>query len=165
MPRDDGRLRVYFAAPLFTQQERRWNRQVAEALAAQLGCEVILPQDFARDGRKNDPRHFGEIFRFCLQGVERCDVVVAVLDGADADSGTAFEMGYAFALGKPVVGVRTDFRRQQERGTNIMLSRSCQAFVRRLSFNEDVGPLVRELARKVRRIAEALKAAQGRGRR
>ena len=162
---DDGRLRVYFAAPLFTQQERRWNRQVAEALAAELDCEVVLPQDFACGDRKNDPRHFGEIFRSCIAGLERCDVVVAVLDGPDADSGTAFEMGYAYALGKPVVGVRTDFRRQQERGTNIMLSRSCQAFVRRLSFNEDVGPLVRELARKVRRIAEALKAAQGRGRR
>ena len=155
-------MKVYFAAPLFTQQERRWNRQVAEALAAELDCEVTLPQDFARDGRKNDPRHFGEIFRFCLQGVERCDVVVAVLDGADADSGTAFEMGYAFALGKPVVGVRTDFRKQQERGTNIMLSRSCRAFVHVLSFNEDVGPLVRELAGKVRRAAAT--RCEGRGR-
>jgi len=162
LPRDDGRLKVYFAAPLFTQQERRWNRQVAEALAAELDCEVILPQDFARDGRKNDPRHFGEIFRYCLDGVERCDVVVAVLDGADADSGTAFEMGYAFALGKPVVGVRTDFRKQQERGTNIMLSRSCRAFVHVLSFNEDVVPLVRELAGKVRRAAAT--RCEGRGR-
>ncbi len=146
-------MKVYFAAPLFTQQERRWNRQVAEALAAELDCEVTLPQDFARDGRKNDPRHFGEIFRYCLEGVEGCDVVVAVLDGPDADSGTAFEMGYAFALGKPVVGVRTDFRKQQERGTNLMLSRACRAFVHVLSFNEDVGPVVRELAAKVRLAA------------
>src|SRR4051794_21133183 len=36
--------------------------------------------------------------------------VLAVLDGADVDSGTAAEIGYAAALGIPVVGLRTDLR-------------------------------------------------------
>jgi nucleoside 2-deoxyribosyltransferase len=36
--------------------------------------------------------------------------VVAVLDGADVDSGTAAEIGYAFARGKLIVGYRGDFR-------------------------------------------------------
>ena len=34
--------------------------------------------------------------------------VVAVLDGADVDSGTAAEIGYAFARGKLIVGYRGD---------------------------------------------------------
>ena len=38
------------------------------------------------------------------------DGVLAVLDGTDVDSGTASEIGYAFALGKKVVGYRGDFR-------------------------------------------------------
>lgn len=38
------------------------------------------------------------------------DGVLAVLDGTDVDSGTASEIGYAAALGKVIVGVRTDFR-------------------------------------------------------
>ena len=38
--------------------------------------------------------------------------VLAVLDGSDVDSGVAAEVGYASAIGKPVVGIRTD-----ERGT------------------------------------------------
>lgn len=42
--------------------------------------------------------------------IDRCDLVVAVLDGVDVDSGTAAEVGYAFAKGKPVVGYRGDFR-------------------------------------------------------
>ena len=42
--------------------------------------------------------------------IDRCDAVLAVLDGPDVDSGTAAEIGYATALGKPVVGLRTDFR-------------------------------------------------------
>ena len=36
--------------------------------------------------------------------------VLAVLDGEDVDSGTAAEIGYAAALARPVVGVRTDLR-------------------------------------------------------
>jgi hypothetical protein len=36
--------------------------------------------------------------------------VLAVLDGPDVDSGTAAEIGYAGALGVPVIGLRTDIR-------------------------------------------------------
>ena len=36
--------------------------------------------------------------------------VFAVLDGVDVDSGTAAEIGFAAALGRPVVGWRSDFR-------------------------------------------------------
>ena len=36
--------------------------------------------------------------------------VVAILDGTDVDSGTAAEIGYAFARGKLIVGYRGDFR-------------------------------------------------------
>jgi nucleoside 2-deoxyribosyltransferase len=36
--------------------------------------------------------------------------VVAVLDGADVDSGTAAEIGYATALGRWVLGYRGDRR-------------------------------------------------------
>ena len=36
--------------------------------------------------------------------------MLAVLDGVDVDSGTASEVGYAFARGKRIVGYRGDFR-------------------------------------------------------
>src|SRR6185312_13858626 len=42
--------------------------------------------------------------------IRACDGVVAILDGVDVDSGTASEIGFAFALGKRIVGLRTDFR-------------------------------------------------------
>lgn len=42
--------------------------------------------------------------------IRRCDLLVAVLDGVDVDSGTASEIGFAFGLGKPCWGLRTDFR-------------------------------------------------------
>lgn len=42
--------------------------------------------------------------------IRNCDVLAAVLDGSDVDSGTASEIGFAAALGKKVYGLRTDFR-------------------------------------------------------
>jgi nucleoside 2-deoxyribosyltransferase len=42
--------------------------------------------------------------------IDACDAVLAVLDGVDVDSGTAAEIGYAFAKGKPILGYRGDFR-------------------------------------------------------
>ena len=42
--------------------------------------------------------------------IRSVDMLVAVLDGVDVDSGTAGEMGFAYGLGKPVHGLRTDFR-------------------------------------------------------
>jgi nucleoside 2-deoxyribosyltransferase len=42
--------------------------------------------------------------------IDRCDAVFAILDGVDVDSGTAAEIGYAFARGKPILGYRGDLR-------------------------------------------------------
>lgn len=42
------------------------------------------------------------------------DVVLAILDGADVDSGVAAEIGYASGNGKPIVGLRTDQRRASD---------------------------------------------------
>lgn len=43
-------------------------------------------------------------------GIIRSDLLLAVLDGAEVDSGTASEVGFASALGKPCYGLRTDLR-------------------------------------------------------
>ncbi len=40
----------------------------------------------------------------------KSDIIVANLDGTDVDSGTAAEIGFAFAKGKLIIGYRGDFR-------------------------------------------------------
>lgn len=45
-----------------------------------------------------------------INALDQVDYVLAVLDGVDVDSGTASEIGYAFAKGKKIVGYRGDFR-------------------------------------------------------
>ena len=146
-------MRIYFAASLFTQVERKWNRMLAEALTDLMpDLEIILPQDFKVAGKYNSNKHYGALFRMCVDGVEAADTVLAILDGAEVDSGVAWEMGYAFSRKKPILGVRTDFRPGAEHGVNIMLSRSCKYIIRDFAFQEDVGVLARDIVRRLKRM-------------
>ncbi len=43
--------------------------------------------------------------------IRTADALLAILDGTDVDSGTAAEIGFAAALGRPTVGLRLDTRR------------------------------------------------------
>jgi nucleoside 2-deoxyribosyltransferase len=142
---------------LFSQAERRWNRALASELEKRIaGANVILPQDFRPGGAYNSRTSFRHLFRECLEGVRTADVLVAVLDGADVDSGTALEMGVALEHGIPIVGVRTDFRESQDRGVNLVIAGACTELLRSMSFGEDIGQLAKDLAGK---IVAALKKA------
>jgi len=111
-------MRVYLAGPLFSAAERDWNATLAVGLRG-AGHEVFLPQE-------QEP--YGDaagIFASDLAGIEWADGLVAIMDGADPDSGTAWEVGYAFGK-KPIVLVRTDMRRGGSGGWayNAMLTES-----------------------------------------
>ncbi|MEJ5362414.1 MAG: nucleoside 2-deoxyribosyltransferase [Spirochaetota bacterium] len=110
---------IYFAGSLFTAAERQYNESLAQYIE-QAGYAVYLPQKECQGiSSAND------IFHRCIKGLDNAWCVVAVVDGADVDSGTCFEMGYAYAKGIPVIGVRTDFRESADDGhLNLMLSQS-----------------------------------------
>lgn len=125
-------MRLYFAGPLFTQAERAWNREVAAALES-FGHTVFLPQTAVKtiEVLKADA-----IFQVDVDGVRSAEALVAILDGADPDSGTCFECGLAYALGIPIVAVRTDFRAggdalpgQALSTINLMLSQAATSIV------------------------------------
>ena len=83
-PWDDHRFDAHFQrAPSITEREERLE------LYRSINTEL---------GRSNAER------------IDTADGVVAVLDGVDVDSGTASEIGYAFARGKHIEGLRTDWR-------------------------------------------------------
>ncbi len=121
-----ARYRVYLAAPLFSEAERIFNTSVARLLRTNL-FNVHLPQESGDDSDMRDIQEQERLFLFNKNALEASDVIVAIIDGADADSGTAWEMGYAFALRKPVIALRTDFRRvgHHER-VNLMLEQSAK---------------------------------------
>jgi nucleoside 2-deoxyribosyltransferase len=111
-------MRIYFAGPLFSAAEREWNATLAAALRG-AGHEVFLPQEQEPD------RDAARIFATDIGGIDWADGVVAIMDGADPDSGTCWEVGYAYRK-KPIVLVRTDIRRNagSSSGYNAMLTES-----------------------------------------
>ncbi|MCG2727042.1 MAG: nucleoside 2-deoxyribosyltransferase [Candidatus Methanoperedenaceae archaeon] len=114
---------IYLAAPLFSEAERDFNRKLRDEIKS-AGFQVFLPQEDSNNV-KNEKNRQQIIFNKNLTAIERSDIVVAVVDGTDVDSGTAWEIGYAFAKGKPVIGLRTDFRTLGIEGTvNLMIQRS-----------------------------------------
>ena len=120
---------IYLAGPLFGIAEQTFNRAMTRALeSARPGVAVVLPQDRAKELLAL-PNGVQLVFEDCLAMIDSVDVVLAVLDGADADSGTCVELGYAHARGKPIVGVRTDFRASEDRGLNLMVSHVCGELV------------------------------------
>ncbi len=111
---------IYFAAPLFTRGEIDFNQKLATGLRGQ-GYKIYLPQEACAGIA--DPH---QLYTTCIRGLDGAGMVLIILDGTDADSGSCFEMGYAFAKGLPIVGVRTDFRGSGEHmGLNLMLTHSC----------------------------------------
>lgn len=119
-----ARIEVYVASPLgFTASGRLYWREVLGPALRAAGVEVLDPWDAVSAGRFAAAEACAEPQRTALlveanervgrrnaDLLRRCDGVLAVLDGVDADSGTAAEIGYAVALGKPVVGLREDLR-------------------------------------------------------
>jgi nucleoside 2-deoxyribosyltransferase len=119
-------MKLYLAGPLFTTPERDWNTALAARLVA-AGHEVFVPQA----SQVVDPTA-EQIFDKDMEGLDWSDAVVAIMDGSEPDSGTAWECGYAYARRKPIVTFRSDFRKPGEaRGVafNLMLWCSADAHV------------------------------------
>jgi nucleoside 2-deoxyribosyltransferase len=97
-------VKIYLAGPLFTTPEREFNTRLANRLR-ELGHEVFVPQEHPASAPTG-----AAIFHKDLAGLDWSDGVVAIMDGADPDSGTCWECGYAYATTKPVVLFRSDIR-------------------------------------------------------
>jgi len=116
---------VYLASPLgFSPEKRPYLDKIKQALVSQ-GVTVFCPWEQTTFNDAIDQSHtiadhdqrvetfwqiasgIGEINE---NGIRSCDVLLAVLDGAEVDSGTASELGFASALGKTCYGLRTDKR-------------------------------------------------------
>jgi nucleoside 2-deoxyribosyltransferase len=84
-----------------------------------LGVNIVNPwEERASQGTRSlkgviDGKNLNDVIAIGMnniEGLKRSDVVLAVLDGPDVDSGTAGEIGFAYGLGKLILGYRGDAR-------------------------------------------------------
>ncbi|MCD4704330.1 MAG: nucleoside 2-deoxyribosyltransferase domain-containing protein [Methanosarcinaceae archaeon] len=133
--------KIYLAAPLFSQAERTFNASLHQLLDNR-GFVVYLPQEDSEDNSsKRDDLDQQRLFENNRDAIDECDIIVAVLDGgSDVDSGTAWEIGYAYAKGKTLLTLKTDFRTLGSEGiVNLMIECSVN------ELETDVGSLLDSL--------------------
>jgi len=113
---------IYIAGPLFSEGERAFNLLIEER-CLEAGFKTYLPQ---RDCIALDDSNEDEVFKCEVEANKSASLLVANLDGIDVDSGTAWEIGYAFAQNKTVIAVRTDLRAfSPSEPVNLMFLQSC----------------------------------------
>lgn len=118
---------VYLAAPLFSEAECDFNRKLRDEIKNR-GFRVFLPQEDSNN-IKDDKNRQEIIFGKNCAAIDNSDIIAAVIDGADVDSGTAWEIGYAYSKGKTIIGLRTDFRTLGIEGrVNLMIEQSVLLF-------------------------------------
>jgi nucleoside 2-deoxyribosyltransferase len=127
---------VYIAGPLFDEGERWWIERIDSVVAA-AGRQTFLPH---RDNPPKTADNVSEIFAMNRAALDNCSMVVASLNGVITDDGTAWEIGYAYALGRRIIGVHTDWRlRFPSEVVNLMVERSLTQLVRSL---DELGELL-----------------------
>jgi nucleoside 2-deoxyribosyltransferase len=111
-------MKLYFASPLFNEDERAFNRIMAERFR-DLGYDVYLPQEDSGEAAEGDNRF--DIFKKDVAGLDSAEAVFVNLNGRVPDEGTVWECGYAFAKGKELFMYKTDARNFMDGHENAML--------------------------------------------
>lgn len=117
-------IKVYLASPLgFSHEQKEYRLKVSKRLEY-LGRKVFDPWEQAYgtiikeaktilhwhervNALTEAPQRVGEMNE---KAIKSSDIILGVLDGAEPDSGTVCEIGFAAGSGKTCYGLRTDFR-------------------------------------------------------
>jgi len=129
---------LYLAGPLFNPGEREQSVRLRSVLSHRFNVYLphldgaLLPDLVSAGMTPALAREM--IFADDVAQVRLCDVLMIVLNGRTIDEGAAFELGVAWALGKPCFGFKDDFRQLTASGDNPMIERALEKIF--FSFDE-----------------------------
>lgn len=96
-------MKIYMAGAFFRPETKsRIDSYAADF--RRLGHDVYVPQEHIVPNAWNMSQEdwAREVFKMDIAAIQECDILFAVYDGLYSDSGTAWEIGYAYALGKRI---------------------------------------------------------------
>ena len=115
---------IYLAGPFFNEEELKVI-QKAEQILLERGFDIYSPRLHEdREHEFQSPQWSAETFRMDRDAIDESRLVVMIYHGNYSDTGTAWECGYAYAKGKPVVAV------QVGESSNLMVHESAIANIR-----------------------------------
>ena len=96
---------IYIAGPFFTDKERTFLKVLIKSVKKMFpNEELFIPMEhFIPNGENLSNNEWAEaVFKMDVEALNKCDRVVAAYLGLRSDTGTAWEIGYAYAKGIPV---------------------------------------------------------------
>lgn len=98
--------KIYVAAPLFTNEEKIFNKKVQNWLKHKFHTDyVFLPQDYVSPKiDKHNTIWARDVFDHDTNAIYDADII-CIVDNGDyhSDDGSAFEVGYAYAMNKEII--------------------------------------------------------------
>lgn len=122
-------MKLYLAGPFFDDEQIDRIQRIEKALDNNPSVsEYFSP----RNSKVNDGAEIGssqwskDVFQLDVDEIKKADAVIAIIDFVDdnVDSGTAFEIGYAYAIDKPVV-----LFHEKDAIVNLMLSNGSKSYL------------------------------------
>ncbi len=129
-------MKIYLAGPLFSEAERAWHRGFKKRLESE-GHTVVWPGDLFSPEEDPGEDAAVKIMLADSEALLGCGAVAALLDGPQVDDGTAWEIGFAYARGIPVIGIRTDFRQCGDLGGGSIVNAMIQGSVCGMARSQD----------------------------
>lgn len=96
-------MKIYLASPFFTGFQKGLMKSVLKKIRSE-GHEVYAPyeHEIANAWEKTNEDWGREVFFEDIKAIQQCDEVWAINFGMNSDTGTAWECGYAYGIGKTV---------------------------------------------------------------
>lgn len=104
--------KIYFGGALFSEMELMYNRYVVDMIREKYGdqVDVYLPQENEAINDKSGFANSEDIASGDNAYLEKADLLIAVLDGVNPDSGLSAEIGYFYSFDRPILGIYSDSR-------------------------------------------------------
>lgn len=123
---ENNKINIYFGAPLFTESERNFNKELVNEIREKYGdrVSVYLPQE---NDALNDKTGYADsqtIYKGDNDYLDKSDILIAVLDGVALDAGLATEVGRFAHIAensgsKYILGLYTDVRQGNTTGEKV----------------------------------------------
>ena len=144
-------ISIYLAASMFSAFERERNEYIEKELLKRGNYNVFLPQRVSPATINGIETKFN-IFELCRDKISESDIVIAIVDGADVDSGVSWELGYAYAKDIPTICVRTDLRKAEEKGVNVMIEYGSSKVLYLTKYHQNISCIIENIIEEMESI-------------
>ena len=112
---------IYIAAPFFTPSQLDRIRSL-ESMLGSRELEYHSPRDFMVLKPNSNLADMEKVFMSNVEHMHKCSLIIALVD--EPDTGTHWEMGYAFGNGISILMVSFNNKK-----VNVMLVQGCQGYI------------------------------------